>query len=216
MNFNKIHRTTPVKAIEKELPLTKEGLFEMPKRVMGSEIDNNYASLYFFEHYIEFHKFEYVIEFGARDGGLSLFLANMAAVTEQFLFHTFELYKENDWYNREKGGVGHWFDKMETQTDFIKSFSLSVFSDEAQEIVKSNISKYKTLLFCDNGDKPREFNMYAPLIKSGDHILVHDWETGIFQNQIQDTINNEKLILDEPWSTSCEQLKNLIRPFKKV
>lgn len=216
MNFNKMHRTQTVRPLSNEIPLKLEGLLEIPKRFMGTEIDQSYAALYFFEHYIDFHKFEYVVEFGSRDGGLSIFLANMSAITEQFYFHTFEYNKQLDWHNRIKGGVGHWFEKLETQTDLIKSYELDVFSEQTVNVLKPMISKYKTLLFCDNGDKPREFNMYAPLLKKGDHIVTHDWNTGIFQHQIQHTIIKENLQLDEPWASDCERLKTLIRPFKKV
>jgi len=31
------------------------------------------------------------------------------------------------------------------------------------------------LLFCDGGDKPRDFQMFAPLLKVGDLIAVHDF-----------------------------------------
>ena len=216
MIFNKLHRTQTVRPLSNEVPLKLEGLLEIPKRFMGTEIDQSYAALYFFEHYIDFYKFEYVVEFGSRDGGLSIFLANMASITEQFIFHTFEYNKELDWYNRIKGGVGHWFDELEKVSPYIKSFEMDVFSYQTMDIVKSNIDKYKTLIFCDNGDKPREFNLYAPLIKPGDCIVTHDWNTGIFQHQINDTIINQNLQLDEPWATNCEELKNLIRPFKKL
>ena len=145
MIFNKLHRTQTVRPLSNEVPLKLEGLLEIPKRFMGTEIDQSYAALYFFEHYIDFYKFEYVVEFGSRDGGLSIFLANMASITEQFIFHTFEYNKELDWYNRIKGGVGHWFDELEKVSPYIKSFEMDVFSYQTMDIVKSNIDKYKTL-----------------------------------------------------------------------
>lgn len=33
----------------------------------------------------------------------------------------------------------------------------------------------KTLLFCDNGDKPQEVKLYSPFLKPGDILVVHDW-----------------------------------------
>lgn len=36
------------------------------------------------------------------------------------------------------------------------------------------------LVFCDNGDKPREFALYAPVLRSGDIIAVHDNGTEFF------------------------------------
>lgn len=31
------------------------------------------------------------------------------------------------------------------------------------------------ILFCDNGDKPREVALYAPLLRAGELLVVHDW-----------------------------------------
>lgn len=38
------------------------------------------------------------------------------------------------------------------------------------------------LLFCDNGDKPREFAMFAKHVRPGNYIAVHDWGTE-FKNE---------------------------------
>jgi hypothetical protein len=216
MVFNKTHRTKTCFPIEHSIPLKLDGLLEMPKRFLGGEIDQNYGALYFFEHYIDYHKFEYVVEFGSRAGALSLFLANIAGATEQFLFHTFEIDKKIDFYNREKGGVGHWFENLETITPYIKSFEMDVFTQDVINILIPNIAQYKTFIFCDNGYKVGEFNGYAPLLKSGDCIACHDWGTEVFQHDIELTIQKCNLVLDEPWATSNIDLKNLIRPFKKV
>ncbi len=215
MNFNKEHRTKTCFPVKHNIPLRPEGLFEMPKRFIGGEVAQNYAAMYFFEHYIDYHKFEYVIEFGTQTASLSLYLANMAAATEQFLFHTFEIDKKLDYYNRPKGGVGHWFDKIESITEYAKSFEMDVFGPKVREIIEPNIKQYKTFIFCDNGDKARELNQYAELLKPGDCIAVHDWGTGVFQHQIQHTLVAQKLELDEPWATNNQDLRNLIRPFIK-
>jgi cephalosporin hydroxylase len=216
MEFNEIHRTKTCFPIEHNIPLKLDGLLEMPKRFLGGEIDQTYSALYFFEHYIEYHKFKYVVEFGSRAGALSLYLANVAAVTEQFIFHTFEIDKKRDFYNREKGGIGHWFEKLETVTPYIKSFEMDVFSQNVIDILIPMVTQYKTFIFCDNGHKVSEFNTYAPLIKSGDCIACHDWGTEVFESDIQQTIENCNLVLDEPWASSNLELKNLIQPFRKI
>ena len=216
MDFNKTHRTKSCFPVEHNLPLKPEGLLEMPKRFLGGEIDQNYGAVYFFEHYIDFHKFEYVVEFGSRAGALSLYLANVASVTEQFIFHTFEINKSLDFNNREKGGIGHWFDKIQTVSPYIKSFEMDVFSADTVNLLIPLVSKYKTFIFCDNGHKVGEFSTYAPIIKSGDCIACHDWGTEVFQKDIDSTIQECNLILDEPWASSNLELKNLIRPFRKA
>lgn len=37
-------------------------------------------------------------------------------------------------------------------------------------------ANHPLLLFCDNGDKPREFKLFAPLLSKGDTVAVHDYE----------------------------------------
>jgi len=39
------------------------------------------------------------------------------------------------------------------------------------------------LVFCDNGNKPEEFALYAPMLGSGDAIAVHDSGTEFFSDQ---------------------------------
>ena len=63
------------------------------------------------------------------------------------------------------------------------------------------------ILLCDNGDKPREFDTFAPLAKPGDIIVVHDWETEIFPGHINYDLVNE-IMVDE-----CEEVGSMSRFF---
>jgi len=33
-------------------------------------------------------------------------------------------------------------------------------------------------IYCDGGNKPKEFNLYAPILRVGDYIAAHDWDYG--------------------------------------
>jgi cephalosporin hydroxylase len=51
-----------------------------------------------------------------------------------------------------------------------------VFSEEIKNRVVSEIShSAHALVYCDDGNKPREMRTYAPLVRQGDLILVHDY-----------------------------------------
>ena len=64
------------------------------------------------------------------------------------------------------------------------------FSDEFLEYIKDFIESLDSLLFiCDGGNKPKEFNLWAPLLKSGSIIAAHDWGTEINWSDIQSTID---------------------------
>jgi len=39
-------------------------------------------------------------------------------------------------------------------------------------------------LFCDNGDKRREWKAFVPLLESGDRIVVHDWGHEFFEQDV--------------------------------
>ena len=57
--------------------------------------------------------------------------------------------------------------------------------------------------------------MYAPLIKPGDRIAVHDWGTEITYPSIKETCEKYSLIPDEPWAQSNMSSGTLIMPFRK-
>ena len=40
------------------------------------------------------------------------------------------------------------------------------------------------LLFCDNGDKPREFRTFVPMLASGDYVATHDWPSEINEDHV--------------------------------
>jgi cephalosporin hydroxylase len=48
----------------------------------------------------------------------------------------------------------------------------------------------KIFLWLDNGNKLQEFNLYSPLLKSGDMIGIHDWGKEIFLGQIKDKLED--------------------------
>ena len=87
------------------------------------------------------------------------------------------------------------------------SFSEDTFKD----IVEMIQGEGKCLVLCDGGNKPKEFNTFAKYLKSGDHIMCHDYcktlefwnfATTVWQwpyatdtnyDDIKDTIESENL-----------------------
>lgn len=51
----------------------------------------------------------------------------------------------------------------------------------------------RTVLFLDGGDKPHEFRLFVPALKSGDIVAVHDWDRAIKQEWVQDVIDTAEL-----------------------
>jgi len=58
----------------------------------------------------------------------------------------------------------------------VEFVSLDVFSDAGTRVVASKIVQAGTsIVLCDNGNKPREFSIFAPFLKPGDIIAAHDF-----------------------------------------
>lgn len=187
------------------------------RRFMGGGMSQSYAAIYFFEYYFEAHRFDYVIEFGSQKGALSTYFANLAGITESVFFDTFELFPEQAWNQRIHEGCGHWFAKLSEISPFINCYHQDVFGPEVFNHVKENMEQFeKTFIFCDGGNKIKEFHMYAPLLKKGDRIAVHDWGLEIGYGNIKNVCEQYNLIPDEPYANSATRLQTTILPFRKA
>lgn len=68
-----------------------------------------------------------------------------------------------------------------------------VFASGTVEKVREFIRDGRALIFCDNGDKKREFPLYAGVLKKNDLIMAHDWGPidmkgvgwGVFEGEIR-------------------------------
>tara|TARA_R110000765_G_scaffold55804_1_gene110460 strand:- start:229 stop:900 length:672 start_codon:yes stop_codon:yes gene_type:complete len=196
--------------------LTLEDTLKINQRYMGGGMSQNYFAIPWFEYYLDANRFEYIVEFGSQKGCLSTYFANFAGITERVFFDTFELYPEECWFNRPEEGCGHWFEKLANISPHINSFYIDVFEEEAISHVQGNIEQFKTFIFCDGGDKVKEFNNYAPLLKSGDCIAVHDWGHEIDTHNIQETLDSYNLEVDPLFAESASKTGTLIMPFRKV
>jgi len=204
------------KQIYKDKPLTIDNIRQINQKFMGGGMSQNYLAIPWFEYYFDMHNFGYMVEFGSQKGCLSTYFANFAAITEQMFFETYELFPDKDWSTREYEGCGHWYEKLSEISPFINFKHQDVFSAETQDHVRENIQEFKTFIFCDGGDKALEFNTYAPMLKPGDCIAVHDWGQEIFYSQIQHTIDAHNLVVDEPFASSAQSLGTWIMCFRKA
>ena len=115
--------------------------------------------------------FKNVIELGTQNGGTSLFLNDLMKLYGGDNFITFDVNKCSTDVNQVIG-------------DFLND-------QNTIGLVKTNIQKEgKTLLFCDGGDKNREFNSFSPFLKDGDFIMLHDYahDDNFFNEEIKGKI----------------------------
>ena len=102
--------------------------------------------------------FRRIIEIGTGSGGLSILFA-LYAIHQQAQFVTYDI---KPCRNRVLTALG---------VDFRQK---SCWEAET-EIATFIQSQGRTLLFCDGGNKIREFNVFAPHLKPGDVIMAHDY-----------------------------------------
>jgi len=51
----------------------------------------------------------------------------------------------------------------------------SCFTNRIRDTVKLWMPEGKGIIYCDNGNKPEELKFYAPIVRSGDILMAHDY-----------------------------------------
>lgn len=131
--------------------------------LFGAQACQNKTSLLFLSRLLEDVRPKSIVEIGTYSGGLTALFGFYAALHDAHVL-TFDI--EN---------------KISPQTELVLD-SLGVltvqadcFLDTSQALIKAAIARGKTFVFCDGGDKIKEFNHFAGLIKPGDFIFCHDY-----------------------------------------
>jgi len=96
---------------------------------------------------------DYIIELGTGKGGLAKHLVDYGAVLS----------------------IDKKEELREVTDDRVTYIEANVFEDAVEANNASLMSKGKTLLICDGGNKPEEFCRYSKYLKSGDVVMVHDY-----------------------------------------
>lgn len=119
-----------------------------------------------------------IIELGTMHGGFTLFLSEHP-ISEKAQIHTFDI------KDRE---LSDFFKDMDKVTfHCCDLFMKKVFIKQLIEA-----SKGPVVVFCDGGNKKKEFNMFAPILRPGDHILGHDYvkNAKVYKEKFQGKIWN--------------------------
>ena len=129
-----------------------------------------------------------ILEIGTGTGGLTLFLReklNELGFNDTY----FKTYDVNDAYlNSDHYDL--------TNLEILKDnlfIGGNEFILDRYDLIQPYIqSEGVTIVMCDGGNKIKEFNQIAPLLKSGDIIMAHDYahDDETFKNEIYDKIWN--------------------------
>ncbi len=133
----------------------------------GNWIQQTWTGLFMLEVCLTKYKPSIIIELGTGYGTSARFFSMFAPVV------TFDI--DNTKLIKKYAGIAY--------------YTKDVFSKNAQELIKKFIDTYsKIFLFCDGGNKGKEFNTYAPMLKSGDLLFGHDWKSDLHIGHITDLI----------------------------
>ena len=132
---------------------------------MGNNMAQSWPDLLIWEAFFNQYNFKTFIELGTGHGGLALFFA-LQCIQRDIDFHTFDNVKSIK--NNHISELVNLEDKFH-HVDLFK---------EGHSIISGLIRrKSPVAVFFDDGDKPREWQTFAPLTKPGDFCIVHDWGT---------------------------------------
>lgn len=139
--------------------------------------------------------FKQMVEIGTQSGNFSLYLY-LFSLTKIAQFQTYDVKDQIDrTFVKDLLGFRNHFQELD------------VFK-HIEEVAELLSRPGKTVLFCDGGDKEREFNTFVPFLKPGDIVAVHDWGTEVHKKNLNlDSV-------DELEPKLCEQ-EGMIRFFVK-
>jgi cephalosporin hydroxylase len=155
----------------------------------GLKMSQNENALVVINNFLKTVKPNLIIEIGTYTGGLSALLQIYSNQNNsKFITYDIKNYVTNDIKINQK--------------------IADVFLQETIAEIKNLIQENKTTaLFCDGGNKIKEFNTFAQYLKIGDYILAHDYskDREYFKNEIQGKIWNSCEITDKDIQDSCKK-----------
>ncbi|RLI42749.1 hypothetical protein DRO59_03200 [Candidatus Bathyarchaeota archaeon] len=140
--------------------------FEIPSSFCGIEVSQSWSALYLFELIFKTYEPKRTIELGTWRGGASLFMHFLAEayggdfVTYDNTPRHLESDKGKDLFRR--------FGVNFREADIFEPKIIT----EIRELIEA---PGRVFVYCDDGNKVNEFNIYARFLKPGDIIGVHDW-----------------------------------------
>lgn len=164
-------------------------LYTTQRQTFGAvRIQQTWSALFVLETVLTEHKPDLIIELGTGYGALSKFFSLFAPVV------TFDV--------RNLGIKKH---------PGVTFYHGDIFNQSVSGYIKSLIAGKRIFLFCDNGNKPREFKTFVPMLKPGDVVFVHDYGLEIKNSDMKETVDSCGLV--SLYQELCHNLKTLLRGF---
>lgn len=91
---------------------------------------------------------------------------------------------------------------------------LDVLDAKNRDFVSRRVSQADTFLFCDNGKKIEEVNIYAPYLLPGSGFMVHDWNHEVREKDISHTLKDHSFV--PLFHKEAESLQSILRAWERV
>jgi cephalosporin hydroxylase len=143
----------------------------------GLEMFQEAQDLRIWDEFFKKYPIKMFIEIGTGHGGFSVYMAEICQ-QRSIEYHTFDNFTSIDQNAEPILSL--------VQENAFHYHLVDIFSPEGQAEVVPLIKGvlHPLCIFFDNGNKPREWSLMAPLLSLGDFCAVHDWETEFYPSDI--------------------------------
>jgi len=162
----------------------------------GAPFQQTWFDLPLWEHFLNTFKCRSLLELGTGQGGMALFFAAQAAARGM-------TYTTLDREDLCRADVSAAMGRLGAKRHLVEVFDRADF---VHGLIAA--AERPLVLFCDNGNKPREFQTFSPSLQSGDFVAVHDWNAEI---RLSDVRPELPMILAE----ECDATNSITRFFRK-
>jgi len=146
------------------------GMLEiMAQHLFGAVMGQTFPALFIFEWLLNFYPVEQIVEIGTGCGGLTVYLQTQANI-RGLDFVTYDARMRLDDKNNRIIA-----NKPINMKKYINYRTGNVFEKDVRNEVRETLKKKVTLLYCDNGNKPREMKTFVPYCLKGSVVGTHDW-----------------------------------------
>jgi hypothetical protein len=168
---------------------------------LGQAAAQFYIDFYIWELFFLQYKIKNMVELGTGQGAGSLFFL-LQSIQKDFYFNTFDI--------NTPGYLTSPLAKLLCFEDHF--YQGNIWEDQNDRIIYllSN-DNYPTLLYCDNGTKAKEADIFGRYLKPDDYLVIHDWGTEVTRGDISDLLKDFDEILVE----ECNELGSLTKFFVK-
>jgi len=142
--------------------------------IYGIPVMHTWQDLFFLNCILQHYPFDVIIELGTGIGAGTLFFA----LNSNAEVYTFDI---------RAAPTSKRYLQIEEILP-INFCSMDVRSSSTVDFVRGLIEKRRALIYCDNGYKDKEFNLYAPTLKEEDIIMAHDKGREIRDEDISEAI----------------------------